>query len=131
MLRNRLFLCMVFFLTCSNLQGKIMNLGNPLKNVYRGGWLWNDTLDFYELSEKGISTIINLHTKEDDEELCSRYGMKCTHHPIRILPLFDLCQSEKPFRKAFWKAKKLSVKAKKSIFTAFMEVIEQGYSSLH
>ncbi len=78
MKKIRLLLFLVFTLSQTILFAKIKNFGNPMKNLYRGGWLHNQSKDFKELKQLGVDTIVNLEIKSDNFELCSQYNMKCT-----------------------------------------------------
>ena len=81
----------------------IGNFGQVTGLVYRGERL-NDEPDYQELARLGVKTIINLESLfEDDQKICSKYGISCTRFPIplRGFPELDKNFDYKMLEKAF------------------------------
>ena len=112
----RLSLPILLLLSCSsgNVFCEIGNLGNPLKNLYRGSRLFNGEEDFKTLKDMGVTHIVNLEFKKDDETLCSKYGMTCVQKSVAILPWIESFHNVSPvIIDAYWTVTKLLKEDKK------------------
>ncbi len=94
--------------TSGNVFCEIENLGNPLKNLFRGSRLFNGEDDFKQLKEMGVTHIVNLEFKKDDETLCSKYEMTCIHKSTALFPWIESLHNAPPtIIDAYWTVKKL------------------------